>query len=47
MHALVHCSHAKSFWEATKEVLGLKLPRLHPDTWSRDLVVDIMFYKSD
>ena len=43
MHALVHCSHAKSFWATTREVLDLKLPPLHPTTWSRDLVVDTRF----
>ena len=43
MHALVHCSHAKSFWAAAREVLDLKLSSLHPTTWSRDLVVDTRF----
>lgn len=47
MHDLVHCSHAKSFWNTPKEILGLKLPRLHPETWTRDLVVDTMFNEPD
>ena len=47
MHALVLCSHAKAFWTAAKEVLGIKLPRLHPHTWARDLVVDTMFSDSE
>jgi hypothetical protein len=40
MHTLTKCSHAKLFWCATKEVILLKLPRLHPSTWARDIVCD-------
>lgn len=47
MHALVHCSHARSFWSAAREVLDLKLPPLHPVTWSQDLVVDTRFSATD
>lgn len=47
MHALVHCSHVRSFWLAAREVLDLKLSPLHPDTWSWDLVLDTFFSKTD
>uniref|UniRef100_A0ACD5XZE4 Uncharacterized protein n=1 Tax=Avena sativa TaxID=4498 RepID=A0ACD5XZE4_AVESA len=43
MHALVHCSHAQNFWAAAGEVFHLKLPRLHPRTWNRDILCDQMF----
>jgi hypothetical protein len=38
MHALIDCSHAKMFWKAAKELLLVKLPRLHPLTWERDIL---------
>jgi hypothetical protein len=40
MHALIECSHAKQFWCAAKEVFFLKLPKLHPLTWTRDILCD-------
>ena len=46
-HALILCTHAQAFWSAAKEVLGLKLPRLHYDTWAQDLVVDTRFSDQD
>lgn len=37
-HALVVHDHAKVFWKSTLDFFGLELPRLHPTTWSRDLL---------
>jgi hypothetical protein len=46
-HALVECSHAKMFWESAKEVLMLKLPRLHPNTWMKDIICESMIPEDD
>jgi hypothetical protein len=40
MHALLYCSHAKGFWEEARNVLNLKVPVLHPATWTRDIICD-------
>ena len=37
MHALIHCSHAKGFWEEAQALFEFRLPRLHPNTWQRDI----------
>ena len=37
-HVLVECTVAKRFWEMTRELTGVKLPKLHPQTWTRDIV---------
>lgn len=42
-HVLIHCSHAKSFWREAEQLFDFWLPRLHPETWSRDIVCDRMF----
>nr|XP_051230109.1 uncharacterized protein LOC127348034 [Lolium perenne] len=47
MHALVQCSHAKKFWEEEKIWLKITLPRLHPQTWSKDILCDPQFTESD
>lgn len=47
MHALIKCNHAKAFWRAAKERFSIKLPNLHPDTWSRDIILDKFFDDSD
>lgn len=39
MHALMRCSHAKLFWEQAHILLGVRRPRLHPDTWSKDMAL--------
>ena len=46
-HALVHCPHAQSFWEEARTSLGLRLPPLHPDTWTRDITCDPQFTFDD
>jgi hypothetical protein len=43
MHALVYCGHARQFCCAASEVLFLKLPKLHPVTWTRDILCDPRF----
>ena len=43
MHALVHCTHAKMFWEEAYDWLGVRWPRLHPETWARDILEDPQF----
>lgn len=37
-HVLTQCDHAKLFWNAALEFFDVKLPKLHPRTWSRDLL---------
>ena len=36
-HALTKCTLAAIFWDKLKSLTGVKLPRLHPGTWTRDL----------
>jgi hypothetical protein len=43
MHALIQCTHAKRFWMEAREWLDIKLPDLHPATWSRDILCDPLF----
>ena len=43
MHALIECIHAKQFWMAAQQRFDLHLPRLHPHTWARDILLDPMF----
>lgn len=43
MHALIHCTHAKRFWNEAEALFEFHLPRLHPDTWSRDIICDSRF----
>jgi len=38
-HVLMGCTIARMFWEQTKELTGVKLPSLHPETWAQDLLV--------
>ena len=47
MHALIECSHAKMFWAAARETLVLKLPRLHPDTWTKDILCEPSFTSNE
>ena len=47
MHALIECSHARLFWETAKEMLLVKLPRLHPLTWARDVLCESSFDQRD
>ena len=43
MHALIHCSHAQRFWEEAQSLFEFRLPRLHPNTWARDILCDDRF----
>jgi ribonuclease HI len=43
MHALISCSHAQRFWEEGRRMFDLKLPRLHQNTWAKDILCDPMF----
>jgi hypothetical protein len=43
LHALTECAHAKLFWTAAKDVLKVKLPRLHPETWASDILIEPWF----
>jgi hypothetical protein len=40
---MMECGHAKQFWNAARDILHLKLPNLHPDTWAMDILCDTMF----
>ena len=44
---LVTCDHARRFWEEGKEWLHISLPKLHPATWSKDILCDHMFLDSE
>ena len=46
-HALIHCSHAKLFWDEAHDRLDIRLPRLHPQTWSRDILCEPRFSDGD
>ena len=37
-HFLVTCNHAKLFWIEAEDFFEFKIPKLHPATWSRDLL---------
>ncbi|KAE8789864.1 Alanyl-tRNA synthetase [Hordeum vulgare] len=39
-HALIHCSHARTFWVEAHALLDFQLPTLHPDTWRKDILTD-------
>lgn len=43
MHALIHCSHAKRFWDEAQSWFDFSLPRLHLDTWRKDILCDPRF----
>jgi hypothetical protein len=36
--ALTQCTFAITFWDRLKSLTGVKLPHLHPETWTRDLL---------
>jgi hypothetical protein len=38
LHALAEYAHACMFWSEAREILDVKLPRLHPDTWVADIL---------
>jgi ribonuclease HI len=37
-HALFECTWARLFWEELKKVVSIKVPVLHPNSWSTDLI---------
>jgi hypothetical protein len=47
MHALIECSHAKLFWEVAKGLLLVKLPRLQPLTWAKDILCEKAFNQKE
>ena len=47
MHALIQCSHAQRFWNEAFAWFGIRLPPLHPDSWSRDILCDTRFTEDD
>lgn len=46
-HALVECDHARMFWSMAKEHFGLKVPNLHPATWTEDILDHKVVSKRD
>ena len=42
-HAMMHCPQARRFWEEARLLFDVNLPRLHPQTWTRDIVCDSRF----
>ena len=47
MHALVHCSHARSFWEEARILFDIRLPQLHPNTSACDILCEPSFTDKD
>jgi hypothetical protein len=47
MHALIRCTHAQKFWTEARSWLDLKLPELHPASWSRDILCDPIFREEE
>jgi hypothetical protein len=43
MHVLIKCSHARRFWEEAEVYLDVHLPRLHPQSWAKDILCDQQF----
>lgn len=39
-HVLIECTVARMFWSQTKDLFGVKLPKLRHDSWARDLLSD-------
>jgi hypothetical protein len=37
-HVLIECTVAQAFWEYAKELTSVKLLKLHPITWARDML---------
>ena len=46
-HALITCNHAKKFWVEAMNWLDIKLPDLHPSTWERDILCDLVIPEED
>jgi hypothetical protein len=46
-HVAFECTFAARFWEAAMDMSGCKIPRLHPATWTRDLLSTEMCSKKD
>ena len=46
-HALLLCSHARQFWDEAQQLFDFHMPRLHPDTWARDVICDDRFTSRD
>ena len=47
MHVLIDCSHAKRFCTEAQTWLGISLPGLHPETWTRDILREQRFSAGD
>jgi hypothetical protein len=46
-HALVKCSYAYHLWRSLADLTGVKLPNLHPATWTVDLLNDKICAEKD
>jgi hypothetical protein len=46
-HALTECEHAKVFWVAAQDFFEVKLPKLNPATWARDILDPSLIKKYD
>jgi ribonuclease HI len=46
-HALMECAHAKLFWAAAGDIFHMKLPRLHPDSWTEDILCGSSFNQGE
>jgi hypothetical protein len=46
-HALISCSYARQFWKSLVELTGVKIPELHPLTWTTDILDDRIYRERD
>ncbi|KAE8778325.1 Alanyl-tRNA synthetase [Hordeum vulgare] len=46
-HALIHCSHARTFWVEAQALLDFHIPTLHSDSWRKDILTDPRFSPKD
>jgi hypothetical protein len=40
LHALAECHHARMFWTQARDILNVKLPKLHPVRWTADILTE-------
>jgi hypothetical protein len=39
-HTLLKCTHARRFWDEARVLLDVKVPKLNPSTWAKDVLCD-------
>ena len=46
-HALTQCTFAVKFWDKLRTLTGIKVPKLCPSTWTRDLLDNSLCSEGD